>query len=120
MRPATAILMAVLLGTGVAEAAKPSPTPNRFGALAFHKASEAWGAAHDFAQARAARVEALKQCGHPRCEVVHAFKNGCGALADGPKKTVGASGVTRDEAETKALKRCGAEACRIVAWACTR
>jgi hypothetical protein len=37
--------------------------------------------------------------------VIHKF-NGCAALADGPKSG-GASGATRDEAETKALRRSG-------------
>ena len=76
------------------------------------------------ARARDASVAALKQCGHQRCEVVHKFKNGCAALADGPKAAAAASGATRDEAETKALQRCtkvnGAASCNLIAWACTR
>jgi len=62
---------------------------------------------------------ALQRCGHARCEVVIGIRNGCGALADGPKRTAAAPGVTRGEAETKALRKCGADECRIVAWACT-
>ena len=65
-------------------------------------------------------MEALRQCGNSRCEVVHRFKNGCAALADGPKAAIGASGATRDEAETKALKRCSDSRCQLIAWACTR
>ncbi len=103
-----------------AEAAKPAAVPNRFGAIAYHRDSQSWGVAYDKARARDAAVEALKQCGQQRCEVVHRFKNGCAALVDGPKAAFGASGVTRDEAETKALKRCGGERCKLVAWACTR
>jgi hypothetical protein len=102
-----------------AEAAKQSATPNRFGAIAYHRASQSWGVAYDTARARDASVNALKQCGNRECEVVHKFKNGCAALADGPKAAATSSGATRDEAETKALKRCGAN-CRPVAWACTR
>ena len=101
------------------EAAKQSATPNRFGAIAHHRASQSWGVSYDTARARDASVTALKQCGHPQCEVVHKFKNGCAALADGPKAAMASSGATRDEAETKALKRCGA-GCRPIAWACTR
>ena len=55
---------------------------------------------------------------------VHRFKNGCAALADGPAKAFAASGATRDEAETKALRICagpkGEARCRPLAWACTK
>ena len=102
-----------------AEAAKQAAVPNRFGAIAYHRASQSWGLSYDKPQAREANVEALKQCGHRECEVIHKFKNGCAALADGPKAAATSSGATRDEAETKALKRCGA-GCKPIAWACTR
>jgi hypothetical protein len=102
-----------------AHAAKQSPTPNRYGAIAYHRASQSWGVSYDAARARDASVTALKQCGQRDCEVVHKFRNGCAALADGPKAAAAASGATRDEAETKAVKRCGA-GCKAVAWACTR
>ena len=101
------------------QAAKQSATPNRFGAIAYHRASQSWGVSYDLARARDASVEALKQCGHRQCEVIHKFRNGCAALADGPKAAAAVSGATRDEAETKALKRCGA-GCKVLAWACTR
>lgn len=106
------------------QAAKQSSTPNRFGAIAYHRASQSWGISFDKARERDASVEALKQCGHRECEVIHKFKNGCAALADGAKKPAAASGATRDEAETKALRRCNeanrAENCNLIAWACTR
>lgn len=107
-----------------AHAARQSAVPNRFGAIAYHRASQSWGVSHDYARARDASVEALKQCGNRECEVVHKFKNGCAALADGPKIFTTASGMTRDEAETKTLKRCGGlnrgASCNLIAWACTR
>ena len=102
------------------EAAKQSSIPNRFGAIAYHRESQSWGVSFDKTRARDAAVEALRQCGQQRCEVVHRFKNGCGALVDGPKFAIGASGATRDEAETKAMKRCSDSRCQVVAWACTR
>ncbi len=111
--------LAVLFFVLPAEAAKQSAIPNRFGAIAYHRATQSWGVSFDTARARDASVNALKQCGHRECEVVHKFKNGCAALADGPKAAVTSSGATRDEAETKALKRCGA-GCKPIAWACTR
>ena len=107
-----------------AEAAKQSAVPNRYGAIAYHRESQSWGLSYDKAQARDASVEALKQCGRKQCEVVHKFKNGCAALAEGPKTFAAVSGATRDEAETKALRRCGekngGKDCTLLAWACTR
>ena len=101
-----------------------SATPNRFGAIAYHRATQSWGVGYDFPRARDASVAALKQCGQRQCEIVHKFRNGCAALADGAKKQAAASGATRDEAETKALRRCKeanrAENCNLIAWACTR
>ena len=106
------------------ETAKKSTVPNRFGAIAYYRASQSWGVGFNFARARDANVEALKQCGHGKCEVVHKFKNGCAALADGPRIHAAASGATRDEAETKTLRRCAElnkqASCNLVAWACTR
>ena len=103
---------------------KRSTTPNQFGAIAYHRASQSWGVGYNQARARDANVEALKQCGNGKCEVVHKFKNGCAALADGPKIQFSASGATRDEAETKTLRRCAevnkAASCNLIAWACTR
>jgi hypothetical protein len=112
-------VFAVLIFIFPVEAAKQSAIPNRFGAIAYHRASQSWGVSYDKARSRDASLEALKQCGHRECEVVHKFKNGCAALADGPKAASAVSGATRDEAETKALKRCGA-GCKPIAWACTR
>ena len=116
------LLLPLLLAAGGAQAAgNKSAAPNRFGAIAYERASKSWGTGYDMARARDAELEALRQCGQKRCEVVHKFKNGCAALVDGPKAkaAVAASGATRDEAETKALKRCGPD-CVAVAWACTR
>ena len=118
------LVLAVLFLAFPVQAAKPSAVPNRFGAIAYHRATQSWGASFDMARERDASVEALKQCGNRECEVVHKFKNGCAALADGPKVAAPSSGATRAEAETKALKRCGAlnkgASCNLVAWACTR
>src|SRR5215813_7014063 len=115
-------ILVLVLGCLVlpAEAARNSSIPNRFGAIAYHRETQSWGVSFDKARARDAAVEALQQCGQQRCEVVHRFKNGCAALVDGPKAAFTSSGATRDEAETKALKRCASERCKPVAWACTR
>lgn len=118
------LLIAALLLAVPAEAAKQAAVPNRFGAIAYHRATQSWGVSYDMARARDAGVEALKQCGNRECEVVHRYKNGCAALADGPKVLAPSSGATRAEAETKALKRCSTlnrgASCNLIAWACTR
>lgn len=129
MRPAVAFFAATLVAAASAAAEdsagrKHSATPNAHGAIAYHRASGAWGVSYDFARQRDAAAEALRQCGDPKCEVVHRFRNGCAALADGPARLSVQSGATRSEAEAKALRRCaeanrGAD-CRLLAWACTR
>ena len=119
-----AAFLAALPAIAETKPGKRSATPNRFGAIAYHRASQSWGVGYNHARARDANVEALKQCGNGKCEVVHKFKNGCAALADGPKIQFSASGATRDEAETKTLRRCAevnkAASCNLIAWACTR
>ncbi len=94
------------------------------GAIALHRETGQLGYAYTAATSRAAKIEALNQCAHPRCEVVASFSNACGALArkpaHGPKGYFPATGATRQEAETKALRLCAAGECEIAAWACTR
>ena len=91
-----------------------------FGAIALQRETGQLGYAYNGATSRAAKIEALNQCGHPRCEVVANFRNACGALARGPKKYFPATGATRQEAETKALRLCAANECTVAAWACTK
>jgi len=122
------LLASFLLPTCIAvfpaEAANQSAMPGRYGAIAYHRESQSWGLSFDKARARDANVQALQQCGRKQCEVVHKFRNGCAALAEGPKTFAAVSGVTRDEAETRALRRCGekngGKDCTLIAWACTR
>ena len=124
MARALALAVLVLAAAGAAaETEKRSSTPNRHGAIAQYRAMQAWGVSHGFARQHDASVEALKQCANPKCEIVHKYRNGCGALADGPKKSVAASGATRAEAEAKALRRCeeaNKGSCTLLAWGCTR
>ena len=108
---------AALLAAQV-HAAKPKK-PAAYGAIAYDREARSWGTSHAARSDREARVGALERCGAPRCEVLIGIRNGCGALADGPRRHAAAPGATRAEAETKALRKCGGEACRIVAWACT-
>ncbi len=90
------------------------------GAIALQRDTGRFGYAADALTSRAAKLEALKQCADPRCEVVASFSNACAALARGPKGYFPATGAVRQEAETKALRLCTARECELVAWACTR
>ncbi len=101
------------------EAAEKHARNTLYGAIAYHGASNSIGWATDRGTSREARVEALKQCGHEQCVVVATVSRGCAALAKNPKKFVVQKGATRQEAETKALGKCGAQ-CEIAAWTCTR
>lgn len=115
-------LVAALLALSFALPAAAREEPRRgsfFGAIAFHPESGSIGWATDRRTSREAKVEALRQCAHERCEVVASVARGCAALARGVKKHAVQKGVTRQEAEAKALRRCGPQ-CEVAAWTCTR
>ena len=118
------LLFAACIAIFPAQAANQTVTSGRYGAIAYHRESHSWGVSFDKARVRDANVHALQQCGRKECEVVHKFRNGCAALAEGPKTFAALSGATRDEAETKTLRRCreknGGKDCTVLAWACTR
>jgi hypothetical protein len=98
---------------------KPATRNALYGAIAYHQGSGSTGWATDRRTSREARIEALKQCGHEQCVVVASVTRNCAALARNPKKFIVQKGATRQEAETKALAKCGAQ-CEIAAWTCTR
>jgi len=102
-----------------ASAAEPKQSGKPTGAIAYHRDSGSFGFAVNAKDSRTARIDALKQCGHPKCEVVASLSKDCGAVANGPKKFVASRGATRQEAETRALRLCG-ERCEIAGWACPR
>jgi len=114
-----------LLLLGIAFAAQAAdkeraPTRNQFyGAIAYHAPTNNAGWATDRKSSREARLEALKQCGHESCVVVATVTRGCAALARGPKQTFVQKGTTQQEAQTKALGKCG-KGCEIAAWVCTK
>ena len=112
-----ALLAALALAAAASEARKPRVAA--FGAIAHHAKGMEVGWASDRRTSREAGTEALKQCGHPRCEVAITVQNACAALARGPRQAHARKGVTRQEAESRALTRCG-EGCEIVAWTCTK
>lgn len=120
--PAALALLVALLSSAASCAAaedKRRGGSPLYGAIAYHAESRSTGWATDRRTSREARLEALKQCGHEQCVVLGTVTRGCLALAHGGKKPALQKGVTRQEAETKALSRCGA-GCEIAAWTCTR
>ena len=122
-RALVAVLFVLLLATLDALAAsRPAgvKTVRAYnGAIAYHRESASFGYAVNLNTSRDAQVEALKQCADARCEVVVRLRNDCGAVANGPKRFFVGKGATRPEAETKALRACGA-GCEIAVWACSR
>src|SRR5262249_51916129 len=113
------LLLAALVAAPAMARDQVKPTNSPHAAIAYHAESGAVGWATDRKTDRDAKVEALRQCGHERCEVVSAVSRGCAALARDAKKHSVEKGVSRQEAETRALRRCG-ERCEIAAWTCTR
>ncbi len=138
MKRAGVVLAAVALGVGVAHAQTvvPRPLPARpivvvpgtvttvpvesWGAIAYHRASGAFGYSFDFPGPREAGAAALDSCAHPECTVIASYRNSCGALVDGPTGPAFAEGVTAQEAETKARLRCTDPQCHVIAWSCTK
>jgi hypothetical protein len=114
-----AVILALSPGieAATAKAIKKNLADN--GAIAYHRASGAFGFAVDRSNAREAKIEALKQCNNADCEVVLSLKSGCGALAAFQKTYFVSRGVTRAEAEAKARRQCGPK-CEVVVWACTK
>ena len=118
VRLASATLV-VLFYFSALGAAEKQPRNALHGAIAYHAASNSIGWATDRSSGRDARIEALKQCGHEQCVVVASVSRNCAALARNPKKFIVQKGATRQEAETKALGKCGTD-CEIAAWTCTK
>ena len=113
------LVLGALPALPAAEREEPHRAAANNAAIAYHAPSRNVGWASERRTRREAQLEALRQCGHPQCEVVASLNGGCAALAQGGQRHFSQRGVNRAEAETKALRRCGAR-CEIVAWVCTR
>ena len=120
MRAACALALACVAATfGGRADAQTGGAKGSYGAIAYEASTRSVGYVFDYPASRAAKIEALKQCGHEKCEVVVSFRSGCGALALREGRFGAAEGATRPEAEATALRKCGKD-CEITAWACTR
>ena len=117
-RVALLFFLVACAGGVAAKEERPRGNPT-YAAIAYHQASGAAGWATDRRSAKDAKVDALRQCGHENCVVVASVTRGCAALAEAPaRKFTVQRGVTGQEAQTKALEKCGA-GCKVAAWTCT-
>ncbi len=123
-------ILIITLGTALptATAATKAHKPKAHGAIAIDRLSDAWGYSVNQKTSREARLEALRQCNRPSCEIVMRIEGECGAVArrrmpagvyDAKAKYATFRGTNREESETKALRQCGPD-CEVVAWACNR
>ena len=121
MRSCSALFIALAAACITSAAAREQPKSSNglHGAIAYHAASGSVGWATDRKTIRDAKVEALRQCGHEKCEVVAEVNRGCAALAREGARHAAQKGASRQEAEAKAMRNCG-EKCEIAAWTCTR
>ena len=118
-RSALLFALAALCFAPAAARDQPKSGSSLHAAIAYHAASGSVGWATDRKSSRDAKVEALRQCAHEKCEVVAEVNRGCAALAREGKKHSAQKGASRQEAEARALRNCG-EKCEIAAWTCTR
>ena len=119
LRSTAIVLLAASLAVPAAAAPAKAKGKGTHGAIALNRDSKAVGYAYDFKAAQDAKREALAQCGEKKCEVVASFRGSCAAVAGSGKRLETSTGATRDEAETKATRKCGT-GCAVVAWACTK
>jgi uncharacterized protein DUF4189 len=89
-----------------------------WGAIAYSSTTGAFGYAVDQPTKRSAETEAFRQCSSD-CDVIRTFRGTCGAIATAERRFAWDTGASREIAEMKARKKCGAESCRIAVWACT-
>jgi hypothetical protein len=101
-----------------------SALADNYGAIAYDRASDSWGASYDHASQQAANESAMRECGKftSHCEVVVKFwGNLCAAYATGPGTTDGwGSGASRPAAEQQAVSACRSRGgpCEAKVWAC--
>jgi hypothetical protein len=103
--------------------ADPGVAQDYYGAIAYSPSTRSHGWSSDHATRREAESRALANCRRHAgdCVIPAWFRNGCGALADGPKGYGSAWGASRSLAENYALQGCRrrSSGCAIVRWVCT-
>jgi len=114
---ATTVLAAPGSG-GSGSSGKAPAVQNKYGAIAFNKATRRHGYAFNQSTRAAAESRALAECGKG-CTPMMWFANGCGALAVGRTRYGAGSADARLTAELQARQQCGQSDCRIVVYTCT-
>src|SRR5712692_2459740 len=89
-----------------------------WGSIAYNSKSGSYGYAVDRTTRRDAETEAFRLCG-ANCDLIRTFRNSCGAVAARPNRVASDTGASREIAEAKALKKCGAGECMFFVWAAT-
>ena len=97
--------------------ALPAAAQGKYGAIAFNKASHAYGYSFNQPTRIAAENRALTECGSG-CTSMMWYANGCGALAISKERYGAGSAPTRPEAQKLAHERCG-KGCRTLVTSCT-
>lgn len=101
-----------------------SALANNYGAIAYDRSTDTWGASYDHPSQQAANDRALHECGKyaSHCAVVVKFWGSlCAAYATGPGTTAGwGSDSTRAAAERRAVSACSSRGgpCQVKVWSC--
>ena len=111
-----AALATSLCGVLLAAAPLAAAAQGKYGAIAFNKASRAYGYSFNQPNRIAAENRALTECGSG-CVSMLWFANGCGALAVNQERYGAGSAPTRVEAQKLAHERCG-KGCRTLVTSC--
>jgi len=112
-------IVLVLLALTLLPAPAAAQDGGRWGAIAFGGPERATGTAVDYPGPGEARQAALENCGG-RCTRTITFARNCGAVAEAPSGALGwERSRWRSRAIARALAKCGARDCALVAWACT-
>ncbi len=94
-----------------------------YGAIAYAPNSGGHGYSFDYSSRRGAEKRALRECRKRSrgCRVAIWFRNGCGAVANGPTGWGSGWGTSRNRAYREALRSCGRNSgrCSIRVYACT-
>ena len=110
------VLLALLIVALDAAGARSGKRP-LWGAIAYNSKLGTYGYAVDRRTRRDAETDAYTACGSG-CDLIKTFRDACGIVVAGGKRTVYESGASREIAEMKATKKCG-EGCSTKVWACT-
>ena len=105
-------------------AASMAVAADNFGAIAFSKATGAYGFSYDHQSRRDAEARAMAECNSRSrgCKIAIWFKNACGSVAIGQNGWGSAWAGSRGNAERAAIANCSkhTSGCRVLAWSCTK